>query len=89
LSGEQGVLIPASNVKHLMLRNDVIEAVENEQFHIYGVETIDQGIELLTGKEVGQPDEDGNYPDGTINALVQARLAEMAKKRREAEGKEK
>ena len=75
-----GVLIPASNVKSLMLRQDVVEAVSRGQFHIYPVETIDQGIELLTGIEAGERNEDGDYPHGTVNHLVQRRLHEMAKK---------
>ncbi|HJX37190.1 MAG TPA: ATP-binding protein, partial [Anaerolineae bacterium] len=74
LTGEQGVLIPASNVKHLMLRQDVVDAAASGEFHIYPVETIDQGIELLTGLEAGQPDEEGKYPEGTVNYLVEAHL---------------
>lgn len=83
LTGNQGVLIPASNVKNLMLRDDVVEAVADGQFRIYPVETIDQGIELLTGIEAGTPDEKGNYPDGSLNARVQDRLADMAQRRRQ------
>lgn len=78
LTGEQGVLIPAANVKHLMLRQDVVEAVGAGQFHIYPVETVDQGIELLTGLPAGERDEAGNYPEGSFNALAEARLAGMA-----------
>jgi predicted ATP-dependent protease len=81
LTGEQGVLIPASNVKHLMLRQDVVDAAASGEFHIYPVETIDQGIELLTGLEAGQPDEEGKYPEGTVNYLVEAHLAELAEER--------
>jgi lon-related putative ATP-dependent protease len=81
LSGEQGVLIPASNVQHLMLRKDVVEAVEAGQFHVYPVETVDQGIEILTGLPAGEPDEQGDYPEGSINYQVKARLAELAEKR--------
>lgn len=80
LTGDQGVLIPASNVKHLMLRHDVVEAVEHGKFYIYPVETIDQGIELLTGIPAGEPDEAGNYPPDSLNGRVQARLAEFAEK---------
>ena len=82
LTGEQGVMIPASNVKHLMLRGDVVEAAAAGKFHIYPVETIDQGIEILTGVAGGEPDADGNYPDGTINARVQATLADFAERAR-------
>jgi lon-related putative ATP-dependent protease len=79
LTGDQGVLIPKSNVKHLMLRKDVREAVENGNFHIYPIETVDEGIEVLTGIPAGEKQEDGSYPEGSINAMVKARLEEMAK----------
>jgi len=81
LTGDQGVLIPASNVKHLMLRQDVVEAVKKGRFHIYPVETVDQGIEILTGVPAGERDKQGNYPEGTINHIVERRLAELAEKR--------
>lgn len=80
LTGAQGVLIPASNVKHLMLRQDVVDAVSGGRFHIYPVETIDQGIELLTGIEAGERNQEGHYPYGTVNHLVQRRLNDMTKK---------
>ena len=81
LTGEQGVLIPASNVKHLMLRKDVIQAVEDGRFHIYPVETIDEGIEILTGVTAGKPDDEGKYPSESVNGRVYARLVELAEKR--------
>ena len=81
LTGRQGVLIPASNVKHLMLRHDVVEAVAAGQFQVFAVETIDQGIELLTGMPAGERNKAGSYPRGSINYRVEARLAELAKKR--------
>ncbi|TEU09969.1 MAG: ATP-dependent protease, partial [Anaerolineales bacterium] len=86
LTGEQGVLIPRSNVRHLMLRDDVVEAVAEAKFHIYGVSTIEEGIELLTGKPAGEVDESGDYPEGSVYALVQAKLdrfAEAMERRRE------
>jgi predicted ATP-dependent protease len=83
LTGDQGVLIPASNVKHLMLREDVVCAAREGQFHIYPVETVDQGIELLTGIPAGEPDDAGDYPEGTINRLVQDQLIRMAERRAE------
>jgi len=82
LRGEQGVLIPASNVKHLMLRRDVVEAVEAGKFHVYPVETIDQGIALLTGLEAGERDGGGNFPEGSVNHRVEGRLIALAEKRR-------
>lgn len=80
LTGTQGVLIPAANVKHLMLRQDVVEAVAAGKFQIYPVETIDQGIEILTGLPAGERDEAGNYPEGSLNQRVEARLAALADK---------
>jgi len=81
LTGNQGVLIPASNVKHLMLRQDVVDAVREGQFHIYPIETVDQGIEVLTGIPAGEADESGAYPEDSINALVQEKLSEFAERR--------
>ena len=77
LSGAQGVLIPASNVKHLMLRQDVVAAAEAGQFHIYAVDHVDQAISLLTGVPAGQADVSGRYPEGSINHKVAARVAEL------------
>ncbi len=80
LDGEHGVVIPASNVKHLMLKQEVVDAMKDGKFHIYPVSTIDEGIEALTGVKAGAPDKDGKYPTGTINRLVQDRLTDMAGK---------
>ncbi len=80
LTGEQGVLIPKDNVKHLMLREDVVKACSKGKFHIYPVETIDQGIEILTGIPAGEMDEHGNYPIGTINRLASVRLNNFTKR---------
>lgn len=74
LTGDQGVLIPASNVQHLMLRQDVIDAVNSGQFCIHEVKTIDEGIEILTGMVAGKPSKTGKYPPDTFNAKVQQRL---------------
>ncbi|NWG76507.1 MAG: hypothetical protein HXY24_18205 [Rubrivivax sp.] len=68
-------------MKNLMLRHNVIEAVRAGQFHIYPVETIDQGIEILTGVPAGEADAEGRYPDDSINGKVQARLADLARQR--------
>lgn len=78
LTGDQGVIIPKANIKHLMLRQDVINAVDAGKFHIFSVEHVDEGIEILTGIPAGSKDERGNYPEGTINALVKDRLEGMA-----------
>ena len=82
LTGEQGVLIPAANVKHLMLRHDVVEACRDGRFHVYAVETVDQGIELLTGVPAGRRGDDGAFPEGSVNARVDAQLAVFAEKAR-------
>ncbi len=74
LSGEEGVLIPESNVKHLMLRHDVVTAVENGKFAVYPVKTVDEGIELLTGISAGARDADGHFPANSINRRVEDRL---------------
>jgi len=82
LTGTQGVLIPEANAKHLMLHAGVVEAVREGRFHVYPVATIDQGIEILTGVPAGTAGADGSYPEGTINACVQARLAAFAERRK-------
>lgn len=78
LTGDQGVLIPQSNVKNLMLRREVREAIENERFHIYPVTHVDQGIELLMGEDAGTRRDDGSYKEGTIKHEVQSRLEELS-----------
>mgnify|MGYP001379730650 CR=1 FL=1 len=83
LTGDQGVLIPDANTPHLMLRRDVVEAVEKGRFQIYPVKTVDEGIELLTGKTAGTPDENGAFAKDTVNGVVYRRLAEMARRRLE------
>ena len=80
LTGEQGVLIPAANVKNLMLRQDVVKAVAEGKFHVYPVATIDQGIELLTGVPAGERDEQGNYAADSINQRIETPLERMAEK---------
>lgn len=79
LTGDQGVLIPAANVQHLMLRRNVVDAAAAGKFHIYAVADIDQAIALLTGLAAGEADANGEYPHGSINRLVAARLSELGK----------
>jgi predicted ATP-dependent protease len=81
------VLIPQSNVKNLMLRSDVVDAVKAGQFAIYPISHVDEGIEVLTGMPAGVLDKQGKYPKGTVNRAVADRLAQMAKKRRTLESK--
>jgi lon-related putative ATP-dependent protease len=80
LTGDQGVLIPASNVKHLMLKEEVVAAVRDGRFHIYPVTTVDEGIELLTGVPAGVRGPDGTYPAGTVNGLIVDNLSNMVQR---------
>jgi lon-related putative ATP-dependent protease len=82
LKGEQGLLVPASNVRNLMLRQDVIQAVEQGHFHVYPVKTIDEEIELLTGMEAGEPDAEGNYLEESINGKVHRRLEDFSERQK-------
>jgi predicted ATP-dependent protease len=82
LSGEQGVLIPKANTKHLMLRDDVIAAVKAKKFNIYPVETIEQGIELLTGMRAGSRGKNGEFPQGTLFRAVDDRLDALIETRK-------
>jgi lon-related putative ATP-dependent protease len=82
LNGHHGVLIPASNVTHLMLRSDIVKAVESGLFSIYPVSHVDQGIEILTGIPAGDPVAGGTWPPGTVNAMVFERLKAMAEKQK-------
>jgi len=83
LTGDQGVIIPEANVKHLMLRKDVVEAVEAGEFHVYAVRTVDEALELLTGVPAGERDEKGAFPEETVNGKVEARLRAFARKQQE------
>ena len=79
-TGRQGVIIPASNVPHLMLRHDIVAAAQEGKFAVYPIDTVDQGLELLTGIPAGTPDQNGSYPPGTLNQRVTARLDAFAAK---------
>jgi lon-related putative ATP-dependent protease len=83
LNGEQGVIIPQSNVKHLMLRHDVVQAVKRRQFRVCAVTTVDEAIQLLTGAPAGDPLKKGGFQKNSINARVEARLVELSEIRRE------
>ncbi len=71
-------MIPAANQRNLMLREEVIEAVRQEKFHLYAVGSIDEGIQILTGIEVGEKGADGAYPKDTVNHVVAQNLKEFA-----------
>lgn len=79
LTGKQGVIIPRTNVDNLMLRSDIVQAVEEGRFTIYAIDTVDDGIEILTGVKAGVPDSKGNYPKGTVNYLVDESLRQYYK----------
>ncbi len=79
ITGDQGVLVPTANLDNLMLDEEVVDAVEAGRFHIYAVETVEEGIEVLTGVPAGEPDEDGTYPEGTVFARIEERLERMRK----------
>ena len=85
LNGEHGVIIPVQNVRNLHLNDDVIEAVKQEKFHIYAINTIDEGIEILTGVPAGKKDKLGKFPAGTINYLANEKLMKYAKKYEKSE----
>ncbi len=80
LTGTQGVIIPRTNVKDLMLREDVLAAVDEGRFHIWAVDTVDDGIEILTGIPAGKPDKKGEFSKGTVNYLVKKSLENYYKK---------
>jgi len=82
-TGQQGVMIPASNVQNLMLKEEVVEAVKTGKFHIYSVKNIDEGIEVLTGTKAGEKRKDGTFEDGTVNYRVNKQLKSMAEKLKE------
>ena len=91
-TGQQGVMIPESNVQNLMLKEEVVEAAKDGKFSIYSVKTIDEGIEVLTGAKAGQRSADGTFEEGTVNYLVDKQLKEMADKLKEyppVQGQEK
>ncbi|MGD8311924.1 MAG: Lon protease family protein, partial [Gammaproteobacteria bacterium] len=82
LTGEQGVIIPAPNIKHLMLREDVREAARAGEFGIYAIDSVDDGIELLTGMPAGERDAGGLFPEGSINRLVEDTLIHYSERMR-------
>ncbi len=80
LTGRQGVVIPAANVKNLMLKPEVVEAVREDLFHVYPVSTISEGMEILTGMPAGVMDSNGNYPETTVYGRVQKKLKTFLKR---------
>jgi lon-related putative ATP-dependent protease len=82
LTGDQGVLIPAANVKHLMLHPEIVEAVKQKQFHIYPINHVDEGIAILTGVNAGKRNANGKFPKNSVNGRVEQRLVQFAEQSR-------
>jgi predicted ATP-dependent protease len=83
-TGSQGVILPARNIKNLMLREDVVQSVADGKFHVYQVSSVDEALELLTGVPSGERAEDGSYPEGAVHNLIDKKLTEMAETMRHA-----
>ena len=82
LDGSHGVVIPRANVKHLMLREEIVAAVDSDKFHVYAVSNIDEAIEIMTGNNAGIRDDSGQFPEGSVNRKVESQLIDYARKRR-------
>jgi lon-related putative ATP-dependent protease len=89
LDGSHGVIIPRRNVKNLMLKNEIVEAVKQGKFTVYPIEQVDEGLEIMTGMPVGELRDDGTYPEGTTNYLVVKRLTEISESMEKKKEKEK
>jgi lon-related putative ATP-dependent protease len=88
LTGRQGMLIPEANARHLMLREDVVEAVREGRFQVVAVRTVDEGLEVLSGRPAGERGADGRFPGDSVNAAVERALAESAARLRRLERRE-
>ena len=89
LDGSHGVIIPQRNVKHLMLKQEVVDAVKEGIFSIYAISKVEEGLEFLTGMPAGELKEDGTYPEGTVNYLIMKRFEEISKALEKKKDKEK
>ena len=89
LDGNHGVIIPGKNIRHLMLKKEVIDTTREGKFHIYSIDSIEDGIEILTGMPAGEMQPDGNYPEGTLNFLVAKKLQEFSEALKEKKDEEK
>ena len=87
LTGNPGVVIPKDNIRNLVLREDVVQAVRDGKFTVYAVETVEQGIEVLTGVPAGDPDDKGSYPEGTLNHAIGKNLEHLAARAKETAGR--
>jgi len=82
LTGDQGVIIPQGNVPDLMLKTEVIEAIKADRFHVYAVSHVDEALEILTGRPAGERSEDGTFPEGSLNRLIDQKLQDFLEKAR-------
>jgi len=89
LDGSHGVIIPKKNVHHLMLKKEVVEAVKAGNFNLYPIEKVEEGMEIFTGMPFGRMQEDGTFPEGTINRLVMKRLEEITESFKDKKDKDK
>jgi predicted ATP-dependent protease len=89
LDGSQGVIIPERNVRNLMLRQDVVEAIGEKKFHIHAIDHVEEGIEILMKTKTGEIGPDGQYPEGTFHRLVEDRLAELREASKREEERDK
>ena len=87
LTGKQGVIVPRDNIKNLVLREDVTQAVRDGKFTVYAVKSVEEGIEILTGVPAGEPDDEDAYPEGTVNYRIVQNLEHLAAKSRELMGR--
>ncbi len=87
-TGEQGVIMPASNIAHLILRDDVVDAIEKNQFFLYPINTVDEAICLLTGLPAGSRNNEGEFPENSINYKVEQRLFELAELKHDEHNKD-
>lgn len=89
LDGSHGVVIPGKNIRNLMIKKEVTDAVKDGKFTIYPIERVEEGLEILTGMPAGKMNEDGTYPEGTINNLVMKRLEEISQALKEKKDEKK
>jgi predicted ATP-dependent protease len=89
LDGTQGVIIPRKNVPHLMLKKEVVDAVRDGKFSVYPIERVEEGMEIFTDKAMGQLQEDGTFPEDTVNHLVMKRLREITESFKDKKDKDK
>jgi predicted ATP-dependent protease len=85
LTGQQAVLLPRPNLRHLVLRDDVVRAIEQGKFHLYAIDSVAQGIEILTGHPAGERDPSGRFPAASVFGRVERRIIEIAERLRQAE----